>query len=177
MHELVLVDDDDGVALLPEAAGLVLGEDGQGEGLLLFMGVECFFLVFLSGDLVFSSSSCLFLSLLCDGVVMVWDWAWCGVCLAGVWGGVGVVVCIPVSRWAWAWSLGRFEICKLSKVNSFQVNFIVTNKNKTLLLAIFFFKSVKILPNFALCEGHAPPKPEKLIFENIGFIIFEYKFT
>ena len=40
MHELVLVDDDDGVALLPEAAGLELGEDGQGEGLLLFMGVE-----------------------------------------------------------------------------------------------------------------------------------------
>ena len=98
MHELVLVDDDDGVALLSEAAGLVLDEDGQGEGLLLFMGVGCFFLVFLSGDLVFSSSSCLFLSLLCDGVVMVWGWAWCGVCLAGVWGGVGVVVCVTVSR-------------------------------------------------------------------------------
>ena len=103
MHELVLVDDDDGVALLSEAAGLVLDEDGQGEGLLLFMGVGCFFLVFLSGDLVFSSSSCLFLSLLCDGVVMVWGWAWCGVCLAGVWGGVGVVECATVSRWAWAW--------------------------------------------------------------------------
>ena len=68
---------------------------------------------------------------------------------------------------------GRFEICKSSKANSFQVNFIVTNKNKTLFLAFFFFKSVQILPNFALCEGHAPPKPEKLIFENIGFIIFK----
>ena len=40
VHELVLVDDDDGVALLPEDAGLELVEDGQGEGLLLFMGVE-----------------------------------------------------------------------------------------------------------------------------------------
>ena len=55
-------------------------------------------------------------------------------------------------------------------MNSFQVNFIVTNKNKTLLLANFFYKSVKILPYFALCEGHPTPKPEKLIFENIGFI-------
>ena len=71
VHELVLVHDDDGVALLPEDAGLELVEDGQGGGLLFFMGVEWFFLVFLSGDLVFSSSSCLFLSLLCNGVVIV----------------------------------------------------------------------------------------------------------
>ena len=104
MLELVLVDVDDGVALLPEDAdGLELVEDGQGGGLLFFMGVEFCFLVFLSGDLVFSSSSCLFLSLLCDGVVMVWCWARCGVCLAGVWGVVGVVVCVTVSRMAWAW--------------------------------------------------------------------------
>ena len=101
--ELVLVDDDDGGALLPEGAGLVLAAVVHGVGLLVFMGVECFFSIFLSGDLVFSSSSCFFLSLLCDGVVMVWGWTRCGVCLAGVWGGVGVVVCVTVSRMAWAW--------------------------------------------------------------------------
>ena len=102
--ELILVDDDDGGALLPEVAGLLLGEDGQVGGVLLFMGVVEVFLVFLSGEVVFSSPSSLFLSLLCDGVALVWAWAWCGACLTGVWGGVGVVVCIPVSRWAWAWS-------------------------------------------------------------------------
>ena len=101
--ELVLVDDDDGGALLPEGAGLVLAEAGHGGGLLVFMGVECFFSVFLSGDLVFSSSSCFFLSLLCDGVVIVWGWSWCAVCLDGVWGVVGVVVSVTVSRMAWAW--------------------------------------------------------------------------
>ena len=101
--ELVLVDDDDGGALLPEGAGLVLDDAVHGGGLLVFMGVECFFSIFLSGDLVFSSSSCFLLSLLCDGVVMVWCWSWCAVCLDGVWGVVGVVVSVTVSRMAWAW--------------------------------------------------------------------------
>ena len=100
--ELVLVDDDDGGALLPEGAGLVLAEVVHGGGLLVFMGVECFFSIFLSGDLVFSSSSCFFLSLLCDGVVMVWCWSWCAGCLDGVWGAVGVVLVVTVSRMAWA---------------------------------------------------------------------------
>ena len=57
---------------------------------------------------------------------------------------------LPVQPRAHTWQanisvyiLGRFEICKLSKVNYFQVNFIVTNKNKTLLLANFFSKVSK----------------------------------
>ena len=103
VDELVPVDDVDGVPLLPEVAGLLLGEDGQVGGILLFMGVLLVFLVFLRGDVVFSSSSSLFFSLLWGGVVVVWAWAWWGVCLAGVWGGGGVVVCITVSRWTWAW--------------------------------------------------------------------------
>ena len=88
--ELVLVDDDDGGALLPEGAGLVLAEAGHGGGLLVFMGVECFFCVFLRGDLVFSSSSCFFLSLR----VMVLS-------LCGA--GHGVLCVLMVSGELWAW--------------------------------------------------------------------------
>ena len=97
--ELVPEDDVDG-GLLPEVDGLLLGECGHGGGTLLFMGVPNF-LVFLKGD---SSSSKLLFSLLWLLVVMVWVLAWCGVCLAGVLGGGGVVVGDTVSRWTWAWS-------------------------------------------------------------------------
>ena len=99
---LILVDDDDG-GLLPEVAGLLLGEDGHVGGVLLFMGVVEFFFVFLSGEVVFSSPSSLFFSLLCDGVALVWAWAWWGVFLTRVVDGMGVLVCVWVSRWAWSW--------------------------------------------------------------------------
>ena len=99
VDELVPDDDVDG-GLLPEVAGLLLGECGHGGGTLLFMGVLIFF-VFLNGD---SSSSNLFFSLLWLLVVIVWAWAWCGVCLAGVMGGGGMGVAVTVSRWTWAWS-------------------------------------------------------------------------
>ena len=88
---LVLVDDDDG--LLPEVAGLLLGEDGHGAGVLVFIGVVELFLSFLSGEVVFSSSI-LFMSLLWDGVAWVWAWAWWGTPLGWVVDGVGVVVCV-----------------------------------------------------------------------------------
>ena len=95
--ELVPDDDVDG-GLLPEVAGLLLGECGHGGGTLLFMGVPNF-LVFLMGD---ASSSKVLFSLLWLLVVMVWVLAWCGVCLAGVLGGGGMEVGVTVSRWTWA---------------------------------------------------------------------------
>ena len=58
------------------------------------MGVVEVFLVFLSGEVVFSSPSSLFLSLLCDGVALVWAWAWWGTPLGRVMDGVGVTVCV-----------------------------------------------------------------------------------
>ena len=88
---LVLVDDDDG--LLPEVAGLLLGEDGHGVCVLVFIGVVELCLSFLSGEVVFSSSI-LFMSLLWDGVAWVWAWAWWGTPLGWVVDGVGVVVCV-----------------------------------------------------------------------------------
>ena len=102
VDELVPVDSVDGVPLLPEDAGLLLGEDGQVGCTLLFMGVLLVFMVFLKGDLGFSFSSKMFFSLLCVGVVMVGAWAWCGVWLAVGLGGEGAVVWITVSRWDWA---------------------------------------------------------------------------
>ena len=89
---LALVDDDNG-GLLSEVAGLLLGEDVHGGGILVFMGVVELFLSFLSGEVIFSSSI-LFVSLLCDGVAWVWTWAWWGTPLTRVIDGVGVTVCV-----------------------------------------------------------------------------------
>ena len=75
VDELVPDDDVDG-GLLPEVAGLLLGECGQVGGTLLFMGVLLVFFVFLSGD---SSSSRLFFSLLwlCGGYGVGLGMVWC----------------------------------------------------------------------------------------------------
>ena len=110
VDELVPVGSVDGVPLLPDDADLLLGEDGHVGCTLLFMGVFLLvFIVFLSGDLGFFSSSKLFFILLCMGVVMVGAWAWCGASLAVGLSGEGMVEWDTVSRraWAWAWwSLG-----------------------------------------------------------------------
>ena len=80
-----------GNGLLPDVAGLLLGEDDQGEGGLVFMGVVELFLSFLRGEDIFSSSL-LFTNLLFDGVAWVWALAWWGTSLGWVVDGVGVVV-------------------------------------------------------------------------------------
>ena len=80
-----------GNGLLPDVAGLLLGEDDHGVGALVFMGVVELFLSFLRGEDIFSSSL-LFTSLLCDGVARVGAWAWWGTPLGWVVDGVGVVV-------------------------------------------------------------------------------------
>ena len=106
VDELVPAGSVDGVPLLPDDAGLLLGEEGHVGCILLFMGVFLVvFLVFLSGDLgSLASSKPFFITLLCMGVVvvMVGAWAWCGVWLAVGLGGEGAVVWITVSRWDWA---------------------------------------------------------------------------
>ena len=111
--ELVPVDSVDGVSLLPDDAGLLLGEDGHVGFILLFMVVVIVvFLVFLSGDIgCLASSKPFFSTLLCMGVVvvMVGAWAWCLASLAVGLSGEGMVEWGTVSRraWAWAWwSLG-----------------------------------------------------------------------
>ena len=58
-----------GNGLLPDVAGLLLGEDDQEEGDLVFMGVVELFFSFLRGEVIYSSSL-LFTNLLCDGVAL-----------------------------------------------------------------------------------------------------------